>query len=127
MDFAWSTSSILVLLFGFTVLGFLAFRTYETGPPIADRVVSQDGDGHAITEYRSKEGQFTAAKHAGEARGTVDGAVVLHELDRPVAHLAPFGHIAFVSSNFRQRRHALFERRAGRWHPRAVGLDLLLR
>ena len=32
-----------MLLFGFTVLGCLAFRTYETGPPIADKVVSQDG------------------------------------------------------------------------------------
>ena len=39
----WVQVSALVLLFGFTVLGFLAFRTYETGPPIADRVVSQDG------------------------------------------------------------------------------------
>jgi nitric oxide reductase subunit B len=39
----WVQVSALVLLFGFTVLGFLAFRTYETGPPIADRVVSADG------------------------------------------------------------------------------------
>src|SRR5664280_1361077 len=39
----WVQASALVILFGFTVLGFLAFRTYESGPPIADRVVSQDG------------------------------------------------------------------------------------
>src|SRR5665647_3000884 len=39
----WAQVAALVVLFGFTVLGFLAFRTYETGPPIADRVVSQDG------------------------------------------------------------------------------------
>src|SRR5665647_1103816 len=39
----WVQVAALVVLFGFTVLGFLAFRTYETGPPIADRVVSQDG------------------------------------------------------------------------------------
>src|SRR5471030_180983 len=39
----WVQVDALVLLFGFTVLGFLAFRTYETGPPIADRVVAQDG------------------------------------------------------------------------------------
>ena len=39
----WAQASALVILFGFAVLGFLAFRTYETGPPIADRVVSQDG------------------------------------------------------------------------------------
>ena len=39
----WVQAAALVVLFGFTVLGFLAFRTYETGPPIADRVVSQGG------------------------------------------------------------------------------------
>ncbi len=39
----WVQVAALVVLFGFTVLGFLAFRTYETGPPIADRVLSQDG------------------------------------------------------------------------------------
>ena len=39
----WVQAAALVMLFGFAVLGFLAFRTYETGPPIADRVVSQDG------------------------------------------------------------------------------------
>ena len=39
----WVQAAALVILFGFTVLGFLAFRTYETGPPIADKVMSQDG------------------------------------------------------------------------------------
>jgi nitric oxide reductase subunit B len=39
----WVQVCALVVLFGFAVLGFLAFRTYETGPPIADKVVSQDG------------------------------------------------------------------------------------
>src|SRR5665648_301271 len=39
----WAQAAALVILFGFAVLGFLAFRTYETGPPIADKVVSQDG------------------------------------------------------------------------------------
>ena len=39
----WVQAVALVLLFGFAVLGFLAFRTYETGPPIANRVVSQGG------------------------------------------------------------------------------------
>src|SRR5665811_115315 len=39
----WAQAAALVVLFGFAVLGFLAFRTYETGPPIAERVVSQDG------------------------------------------------------------------------------------
>jgi len=39
----WVQAVALVLLFGFAVLGFLAYRTYATDPPIADRVVSQDG------------------------------------------------------------------------------------
>jgi nitric oxide reductase subunit B len=39
----WVQVAALVLLFGFAVLGFLAFRTYETDPPIAERVVSQSG------------------------------------------------------------------------------------
>ena len=40
---AWVQASALVVLFGFAVLGFLAFRTYETGPPIADKAVSESG------------------------------------------------------------------------------------
>jgi nitric oxide reductase subunit B len=39
----WVQAAALLILFGFTVLGFLAYRTYETGPPIADKVMSQDG------------------------------------------------------------------------------------
>ena len=39
----WVQAVALVLLFGFAVLGFLAYRAYATDPPIADRVVSEDG------------------------------------------------------------------------------------
>ena len=36
-------AAALVALCGFAVLGFLAYRAYTTDPPIADRVVSEDG------------------------------------------------------------------------------------
>ena len=39
----WVQACALVVLFGFAVLGFLAYRAYATDPPIAARVVSQDG------------------------------------------------------------------------------------
>src|SRR6185295_10850885 len=40
---AWVQASILVLLFGFFVLGFLALRTYQEEPPIPARTVGPDG------------------------------------------------------------------------------------
>ena len=40
----WVQAVALVLLFGFAVLGFLAYRAYATDPPIADRVVSEAGE-----------------------------------------------------------------------------------
>lgn len=40
----WVQVTVPVLLLGFFVIGFLAFRVYEGAPPIADRVVSEVGD-----------------------------------------------------------------------------------
>ncbi|HMI32001.1 MAG TPA: hypothetical protein VK527_09695, partial [Candidatus Limnocylindrales bacterium] len=40
---AWVQAAILVLLFGFFVLGFLALRTYQEQPPIPEKVVGPDG------------------------------------------------------------------------------------
>ena len=39
----WIQTVILVFLFGFFVLGFLAYRTYTGEPPIPGRVVDPDG------------------------------------------------------------------------------------
>jgi nitric oxide reductase subunit B len=39
----WVQAGLLVFLFGFFVLGLLAYRTYSEQPPIPDRVVSSDG------------------------------------------------------------------------------------
>jgi nitric oxide reductase subunit B len=42
----WIQAVILVFLFGFFVLGFLAYRTYTDEPPIPGKVV--DPDGHLL-------------------------------------------------------------------------------
>jgi hypothetical protein len=39
----WLQASIIVFLFGFLVLGILAYRSYTADPPIPDRVVSASG------------------------------------------------------------------------------------
>lgn len=40
---AWVQAAVLVFLFGFFVLGFLAYRTYTASPPIPAEVRSDDG------------------------------------------------------------------------------------
>ncbi|HUF97757.1 MAG TPA: nitric-oxide reductase large subunit [Ilumatobacter sp.] len=40
----WIQAVVLVGVFGFTVLGFMAARTYQADPPIPDRVVSASGE-----------------------------------------------------------------------------------
>jgi nitric oxide reductase subunit B len=39
----WVQAAVLVVLCGFAVLGFLAYRAYTTDPPIPVQVVSEDG------------------------------------------------------------------------------------
>ena len=39
----WLQAVVLVILFGFFVLGLLAYRTYQAKPPIPDRVVDPAG------------------------------------------------------------------------------------
>lgn len=40
----WVQASIIVLLFGFFVLGLLAYRTYTSGPPIPEKVIDPSGN-----------------------------------------------------------------------------------
>jgi hypothetical protein len=40
----WVQAVALVGIFGFTVLGFMAARTYQADPPVPDRVVSPTGE-----------------------------------------------------------------------------------
>ena len=46
----WVQAVILVVLFGFFVLGLLAYRTYEAKPPIPERAVGPSG-AVLYTEY----------------------------------------------------------------------------
>ena len=39
----WIQAVVLVVLFGFFVLGLLAYRTYMAQPPIPDRVLGENG------------------------------------------------------------------------------------
>ncbi len=39
----WIQATVLVFLFGFFVLGMLAYRTYSGQPPIPERVVGPGG------------------------------------------------------------------------------------
>ena len=41
---AWFQAALLVMLFGFFVLGLLAYRTYMEQPPVPGRVVGENGD-----------------------------------------------------------------------------------
>lgn len=41
---AWVQAAIIVFLFGFLILGLLAYRTYTGEPPISGRVVDPDGN-----------------------------------------------------------------------------------
>ena len=40
----WIQASLLVFVIGFTILGLMAYRTYEGQPPIPGRVVDADGE-----------------------------------------------------------------------------------
>jgi nitric oxide reductase subunit B len=40
----WVQAVVLVVLFGFLVLGLLAYRTYQAKPPIPERVVDPSGE-----------------------------------------------------------------------------------
>jgi nitric oxide reductase subunit B len=40
----WVQAAVLVFLFGFAVLGWLAYRTYMDEPPIPQRVVDPMGN-----------------------------------------------------------------------------------
>jgi nitric oxide reductase subunit B len=42
---AWVQAAALVVLFGFFVLGLLAYRTYVAGAPIPRQVIAEDGSG----------------------------------------------------------------------------------
>ena len=53
----WLQAVVLVVLFGFFVLGLLAYRTYQAKPPIPDRVVDPSGRTALHRAATSERGQ----------------------------------------------------------------------
>lgn len=68
----WRHTTILLLVFGLTVLIWLAARTYRGGPPIPDRVVSSTG-GAIFTGTDIMAGQQVFLKYGLMENGTIWG------------------------------------------------------
>ena len=69
---AWIQTVILVLLFGFFVLGFLAFRTYTGEPPIPAKVIGPDGR-VLFTGANIRSGQETFLRNGLMEYGSIFG------------------------------------------------------
>jgi nitric oxide reductase subunit B len=68
----WVQATILVVLTGFFVLGFLAYRTYEAKPPIPDRAVDPQGS-VLYTERDVERGQEVFLNNGLMEYGSVFG------------------------------------------------------
>jgi nitric oxide reductase subunit B len=68
----WVQAVALLLLCGFAVLGFLAYRAYVTDPPIPDRAVTEDG--HVLfTGEDVTKGQQVFLRHGLMEYGSILG------------------------------------------------------
>lgn len=69
----WIQGVALVMLFGFTVMGLLAYRTYTDSMPQPDRVVTSSGETLFTTE------DITAGQRLFQARGLMEyGSILGH-------------------------------------------------
>ncbi len=68
----WVQASIVVFLFGFFVLGLLAYRTYTADPPIPDRVVTPEGQ-PLFTQEDVSQGQKVFLNNGLMEYGSVFG------------------------------------------------------
>ena len=69
----WIQGVALVMLFGFTVMGLLAYRTYTNSMPQPSRVVAEDGSVVFTTE------DITAGQQLFQSRGLMEyGSIVGH-------------------------------------------------
>lgn len=69
---SWGQAAILVFLFGFFVLGLMAFRTYSQQPPIPEEVVGPKGE-VVFTGEEVKAGQKVFLKNGLMQYGSVFG------------------------------------------------------
>ena len=68
----WVQGVVLVVLFGFFVLGLLAYRTYQAKPPIPERVVDPAGE-VLYTERDVERGQEVFLNNGLMEYGSVFG------------------------------------------------------
>ena len=68
----WVQATILVVLFGFFVLGLLAYRTYQAKPPIPERAVAPSGE-VVYTERDVERGQEVFLNNGLMEYGSVYG------------------------------------------------------
>jgi nitric oxide reductase subunit B len=68
----WVQVSVVVFLLGFFVLGLLAYRTYESDPPIPDRVVDPEGQ-TVFAGEDIREGQETFLSNGLMEYGSIFG------------------------------------------------------
>ncbi|MDQ5831446.1 MAG: nitric-oxide reductase large subunit, partial [Actinomycetota bacterium] len=68
----WVQAVVLVVLFGFFVLGLLAYRTYQAKPPIPERVVDRTGE-LIYTERDVERGQEVFLNNGLMEYGSVFG------------------------------------------------------
>jgi nitric oxide reductase subunit B len=68
----WVQAAVLVVLFGFFVLGLLAYRTYQAKPPIPERVVDPGGE-VLYTERDVERGQEVFLNNGLMEYGSVFG------------------------------------------------------
>src|SRR5215217_7227413 len=68
----WIQATVLVFLFGFFVLGMLAYRTYSGQPPIPERVVGPGGE-VVFTGDDVREGQKVFLRNGLMQYGSIFG------------------------------------------------------
>jgi nitric oxide reductase subunit B len=68
----WVQAAVLVFLFGFFVLGLLAYRTYSGQPPIPERVIGPDG-AVVYTGGEVREGQKVFLRNGLMQYGSIFG------------------------------------------------------
>lgn len=95
----WIQAVILVLLFGFFVLGFLAFRTYTGEPPIPAKVIGPDGR-LLFTGANIMSGQGTFLRNGLMEYGSIfgHGAYLGPDYTADYLHRAALMSIEFYNS-----------------------------
>ena len=69
----WVQGVALVMIFGFLVMGFLAYRTYTASMPLPDKIVSQSSGETILTKDEILNGQALYQARGLQQYGSVMG------------------------------------------------------